>query len=144
MTTGSAAPALVHLVFFGEIVNGYAPDDAKRKLAAAVGIAPDQIEDVFSGRRVVLKKSLSAAEAPRYLAKLERIGIVARAEPQPNDPTDSESRLAASAGIASSTSTPATAPLTLVDDAPRTEFPAPVEEIICPKCGTRQPSAPCA
>ena len=92
MTTGSAAPALVQLVFFGEIVNGHAPDDAKRKLAAAVGIAPGQIEDVFSGRRVVLKKSLSAEEAPRYLAKLERIGIVARAEPQPNDPADPESR----------------------------------------------------
>lgn len=82
MTNQTRAPALVQLVFRGEIVSGHAPEDAKRKLAAAVGIAPQQIEEVFSGRRVVLKKGVPADEAAPYLAKLERIGIVARAEPE--------------------------------------------------------------
>lgn len=139
MTTRPTAQALVQLVFNGEIVNGHAPDDVRRKLAAAVGIAPGQIEDVFSGRRVILKKSLSADEAPRYLAKLERIGIVARAEPQPDGALDAALRPLSADGAASSPSTSATAPLALVDDAPRVETSAPVEEVTCPKCGTRQP-----
>lgn len=119
MTPSSPAPTLVQLVFFGEIAAGHAPAEAKRKLAAALGIAPERIEQVFSGSRVVLKQSLPADEAPRYLAKLERIGILARAEPQ----------LDAAPGT----------PPAPVDHAARIETSAAAEEIACPKCGTRQP-----
>ena len=139
MTNSYPDPTLVQLVFFGEIVSGHAPDEARRKLAAAVGIAPEQIESVFSGRRIVLKKSLSADEAPRYLAKLARIGIVARAEAQPDSSSDAAPRQVAQTGAAPSNGSPASASLALVEDAPRGEAPAPVEEVVCPKCGTRQP-----
>lgn len=137
MTNQTSAPALVQLVFRGEIVIGHAPEDAKRKLAAAVGIAPQQIEEVFSGRRVVLKKGLPADEAPRYLAKLERIGIVARAEPEtgksPATAPQQRALAAAPAPAASATT------LALVEDAPPADSQAPVEEVTCPKCATRQP-----
>lgn len=138
MTSNAATPALVQLAFFGEIVDGHAPGDARRKLAAAVGIAPDQIEEVFSGRRVVLKKSVPADEAPRYLAKLEKIGIVARVEPQTGSLSDAGLRPAIAAATTTRTA-PAEIPLTLVGDTPRTEATEAIEEITCPKCGTRQP-----
>lgn len=137
MTNQTPAPALVQLVFRGEIVSGHAPEDAKRKLAAAVGIAPQQIEDVFSGRRVVLKKGVPADEAPRYLAKLERIGIVARAEPETDTSTVTAPQPLPAAAVAAPAPTAAT--LALVEDAPQVDSTAPVEEVICPKCATRQP-----
>lgn len=137
MTNQTPAPALVQLVFRGEIVSGHAPEDAKRKLAAAVGIAPQQIEEVFSGRRVVLKKGLPADEAPRYLAKLERIGIIARSEPEiDKSPATAPQPLAAAAAPVPA---PTAATLALVEDAPPAESQAPVEEVTCPKCATRQP-----
>jgi uncharacterized membrane protein YhaH (DUF805 family)/glutaredoxin len=137
MTNQTRAPALVQLVFRGEIVSGHAPEDAKRKLAAAVGIAPQQIEEVFSGRRVVLKKGVPADEAAPYLAKLERIGIVARAEPEIDKSTVTAAPPLPAAAVTAPAPTAAT--LALVEDAPQAVSTAPVEEVVCPKCATRQP-----
>lgn len=112
---------LVELAFYGEIALGHAPEEARRKLTAALGIPPERVDAVFSGRRVVLKKSVPADEAPRYLAKLESIGILARSEPE-----------AAPEPPASETAPPAPP---AHEEAP----PAQPGDVTCPKCGTRQP-----
>lgn len=137
----------MHLVFFGEVVAGYAIEDAKRNLARVLGIDSARTEEVFSGQRVVLKKAVSAEDAPRYVEKLKSMGIVVHAEAataavEPPRPVVATPFQASPATIA----TPANAPtatvvtaktadqLALVEDKP----PA-AEEMECPKCGTRQP-----
>lgn len=139
MTIDSTTPAFVQLVFCGEILRGHEPEDAKRRLAAAIGIAPGRIEDVFSGRRVVLKRSLPVEEAPRYLAKLERIGIVARVEALAELAPELSAGLVAACETSSGATARAAPQLSLVADAPDGAASAPAEEIVCPKCGASQP-----
>jgi len=134
MTSNSIPHDLVELAYYGEFVPGHAPEEARRKLTVALGIPPDQAEAVFSGRRVVLKKSVPAGEAGRFLAKLASIGVLARSEPEPAqiDPGD--------AALSEKPDQPDQAPaLALTQEPPKTAPPASAEEVVCPKCDTRQP-----
>ena len=134
MTSNSAAHDFVELAYYGEFVAGHAPEEARRKLTVALAIPPDQVDAVFSGRRIVLKKSVPVGEAERFLAKLESIGILARGEAE-RPPSTPESSI-----------TPEQAPrpdhappLALAEERPNPSVVGPAEEVACPKCGTRQP-----
>ena len=134
MTSNSIPRDPVELAYYGEFIPGHSPEEARRKLTVALAIPPDQVDAVFSGRRVVLKKSVPASEADRFLAKLESIGILARSE--------AERPQAASTAPATPENSPRSdlAPaLALTEEPPKTSPGAPAEEVACPKCGTRQP-----
>lgn len=111
----------VQLVFFGEILPGFNPDETKSNLSRLLNIRADQVEAIFSGRRVVLKHDLPAREAPRYLNYLQKIGVQAVAEPL-NPPRPS---------------IPPAEP-TIIDETPEPK-PLAANEMECPKCKEHQP-----
>lgn len=117
----------VNLVCFGEILPGHDREEVKRQLSALLKLSAGQVETVLAGRRVVLKKGLSAQDAPRYQQHLANIGVKVEIEPEtPSAPP----------------SVPAPAPQAQpLESAPAglALEPAAPEEITCPKCGERQP-----
>jgi uncharacterized membrane protein YhaH (DUF805 family)/glutaredoxin len=110
----------VRIVFFGEILPGHEPERVKADLSALLKVTRDEIESVFSGKRVVLRKDLPADQAPRYTAYLEKLGV--RVTVEPVEPA----------------AAPASPPLALVEDTPPPAVPAE-DEMECPKCHERQP-----
>ena len=55
------------LVFYGEVLPGHDPVTVKASLASLLKLQANQIDTVFSGRRIVLRKGLSADESGKYL-----------------------------------------------------------------------------
>lgn len=135
------------LVFYGEILPGHEADAVKAKLGELLKLPNEQIAGVFSGRRIVLRKSLPDEQAASYVARLEKIGVKVFAEPIPvavetvaapvlvptqplDSPVEKTPVLAAPAEVAAAiVETPVAPPAQL----------QVVEEMDCPKCGERQP-----
>lgn len=107
----------VQLVFAGEVLAGFQDDEVKRQLGALLKIGPAQQDQLFSGTRTVLKKSIDPQEAQRYVDYLAKLGAKVHIE-----------ALEAPAAVAA-----APAVVAAADAVP------PVEEITCPNCGLRQP-----
>lgn len=111
----------VRLVFAGEILEGFQPDEVKRRFGEAFKIEGARLAAMFSGERTVIKRSIPADEAVRYVARLGTLGARVRVEPLVAAPAAAPARAA----------TAAAAPLVAL---------APLEEqITCPNCGERQP-----
>ena len=55
--------AQVRLVFAGEVLEGFQPDDVKRRFGEAFKLDETRLAALFSGSRTVLKRSLSRAFA---------------------------------------------------------------------------------
>ena len=65
----------IRIVFRGEVI-GDAPEATVRERAAQLlKASPEQVERIFSGEPVVLRKNLPEEEAPRYLKHLEEAGM---------------------------------------------------------------------
>ena len=130
------------LVFYGEVLPGHDADTVKAKLGELLKLPTEQIAAVFSGRRVVLRKSLPSDQAASYVARLEKIGVKVFAEalPQVTEVPSAPVLEQVAPPPAVSQITPALQ----VAAAPQTPTLAiagalPVEEMDCPKCGERQP-----
>jgi len=78
------------IIFSGEVAPGFEPDAVKRQLARRMKLTPEQVEKLFSGRRIILKKDLDAASAAAYTKTLEKLGAVAAVEPPPPGRTAAE------------------------------------------------------
>lgn len=120
------AGAEVRLVFAGEILAGFQADEVRRRFGEAFKIDGARLAAMFSGERTVLKRSLPAAEAARYVARLGALG--ARVHVEPLDAVPAPVAKAAPAMV----STAAAA-------APRVALAPLEEQITCPNCGERQP-----
>jgi glutaredoxin/uncharacterized membrane protein YhaH (DUF805 family) len=141
---------LSQLVFFGEILPGHDADAVKAKLAELLKLPAEQIGSVFSGRKVVLRKSLPTEQAAAYVTRLEKIGVKVFAEPLAAvaSPAVIPAPPKVSAPVPqASTVAPAIAPVA-AEATQFAESPAPVAlaiqtppvgEMDCPKCGERQP-----
>lgn len=112
------------LVFRGQFLPDHDPQIARSLLSAALKLAPEQEEKVFSGNRVILRKSLPEAEVARYLRHFENLGARVYVEPLP--------------AIAPPAVTAPT-PVVPVPAGPKLALAEIVEEMTCPKCGERQP-----
>ena len=112
--------ALVQLVFRGEVHPGHLPDEVRRRLGQALKLDEARLAQMFSGARMVLKRSLHAADAARYVEQLTRLGALVHVEPMP-----------APLAPTGSPAAPAPAPTASV-------LPPIEEEIVCPTCGERQ------
>ena len=66
--------SVVKLVFFGETLEGFRVDDVKRSFAKLLKVDESLQATIFSGARVVLKRSVAAAEVHRYVTHLASIG----------------------------------------------------------------------
>ncbi|MDY7034067.1 MAG: AgmX/PglI C-terminal domain-containing protein [Thermodesulfobacteriota bacterium] len=62
------------LVFEGEIIEGYTIKGVKANLVALLRAEQDQIEQLFSGRRVVIKKDTDYQTATQYVRSFEKAG----------------------------------------------------------------------
>lgn len=108
----------VRLVFAGSVKDGFDRDTVKLQLGQWLKLDADRLEALFSGRRVVIKKGLAADQAAAWVQRFARLGATLAIEP------DLET-------LQSQREAPA-APAAL-------DLAAPVEDIVCPACGERQP-----
>lgn len=125
------------LIYCGEILPGHDARHVRERMAETLKLAPAQVEGLFSGRRIVLRKSLPQSEVARYLRHFEDLGARVHAELL-SDPG------VAVATVASASVAPAAATPTQPQPPPPSAPPAlalveAVEEMVCPKCGERQP-----
>lgn len=72
---------LFNLVFSGELVKGAQLDAVKANLVKMFKLAPAQIEKMFSGNAITLKKNIDAETGRKLRAKFKQAGIACRLEP---------------------------------------------------------------
>lgn len=80
----------LQLVFFGELIEGFGVDEVRRNLAQSFKLGDEQLDRMFGGNAVVLKRNLADDEAARYVAHLASLGARAQMRPMPgaaNTPT---------------------------------------------------------
>jgi hypothetical protein len=64
------------LVFKGELVEGFSPDQARINVGKLFKASPAQVEQMFSGKSVVLRNKLDSDTAKKYRAILYKNGAV--------------------------------------------------------------------
>lgn len=74
---------LYRIVFDGEINRGSTLAQVKRDLAALFQADAEVIDQLFTGRPIVLKQGLDAETAIQYVSAMSRAGAVSRMEPMP-------------------------------------------------------------
>lgn len=74
---------LYRIVFEGEVSPGRDIAKVKRDLATLFKADPEIIEQLFSGRPIVLKLGLDAEAAIQYVSAMSHAGAVSRMEPMP-------------------------------------------------------------
>lgn len=72
----------VQLVFFGEILQGFQRDEVQRRLGELLRLDETKHAHLFSGERRVLKRSVTRAEAERYVQHLAGLGAKLHVEPE--------------------------------------------------------------
>lgn len=70
------------IVFTGETLDGHYIEDVRRAAEKRLGMSPSELDLVFSGKRVVLKRGLSEEEADRYIRELAKLGMHVVRAPQ--------------------------------------------------------------
>ncbi len=73
----------LQLVFFGELIEGFGIDEVRRNLAQSFKLGDEQLDRMFGGHAVVLKRNLGSDEAARYVAHLAGLGARAQMRPMP-------------------------------------------------------------
>src|SRR5262245_45079455 len=95
--------ALVQIVYFGEVIEGFDTDDVKRRVRQLLKLDDAKLSRLFSGDRTVLKRSLTAPDAQRYLGILAKAGMRAHVEagatPPPPSPAPRTSPLPRPPGL---------------------------------------------
>ena len=78
------------IVFKGELREGFTQEAVMAAFQARGNLSAEQIAQVFSGRKVTLKKGLTREEAKRFAHELRAIGmrVIAVAPPAPEVPAD--------------------------------------------------------
>lgn len=64
----------IELAFYGELIAGAQLDQVKTNLAAMFKASPEQIERMFSGKRVVIRNKLDLETAQKYVQAMEKRG----------------------------------------------------------------------
>ena len=114
----------VQLVFRGEVLAGFQRDDVQRSLGRLLKLDDARSVHLFTGARMVLKRSLAAHDAQHYVERLAQLGARIHVEPMPAQPPTVTSPEPLPAELAPKTITPVAPPSD--------------EEIVCPTCGERQ------
>ena len=71
------------IVFNGEIREGLSPKKVRANAAVRLSVSIEQIDRMFSGKRVVLKNGISKAAAVAYMARLAKLGMIVQVERMP-------------------------------------------------------------
>lgn len=79
-------PTLLRLVFRGECQPGHHPVAVREAVAMALHLDDRRTAQLFSGRKVVLRRAVDEATAMRYIARFAMLGAVLHAEPSRHAP----------------------------------------------------------
>ena len=129
------------LVFRGEVLDGQHRAVVKRRLMEALNLSEAQLEALFSGKAVVLKKSADARTAARYQGIFKKAGgrlrvLPVEADPAEKDQAPPDTPPAAERNGAAGESaprSPASGPEALTVQSAYTPPPAgPAQEIVAP------------
>jgi len=127
------------VVFSGEIADGKDEREVREDVARAFKLKSEQVQKLFSGRPVALKRGLDKGQAIKYRNRLARAGALGKI-------VVSRPKAEAAASAASSAATPAppspsSAPASAAaraQPAPAAAPQADVQVIDCPRCGHEQ------
>lgn len=72
---------LYQIVFNGKIAAGTPLSEVKIKLGSLFKCGPEQVERLFSGQAIVIKKGLDQATAKKYLAAIKNTGALVGISP---------------------------------------------------------------
>ena len=70
----------VRLVFAGEVLEGFAVDEVRRRFGELFKLEGERLAAMFSGQRTVLKREMARDDAERYVARLLKLGMRVRVE----------------------------------------------------------------
>ncbi len=116
----------VRLVFRGELLPGRSLDEVKAGLPALMKVPPAQVEKLFAGGSVVIRRGLPVSKLESYQALLQKAGIHVEVEDEISMPgLDIEPMIAPE---------PVEPVLAVAEPAVPSS-----EEMACPQCGARQP-----
>jgi len=140
----SAVPPVHSILFFGEILPGHDAVSCRRQLQVLLKCPPETMDNVFSGGRVSLRRGLDEADARRYQARLEAIGLRIVIEPPLTPPAPIAPERApvpepASPQAPQPAAQSAPQPAPEAAPAPIPAAAAPIELMSCPACGEEQP-----
>ncbi len=112
------------VLFSGEVVDGANPDVVRQNLARELVVDERKLEQMFSGRTVVLKSQLAQHEAEAFQAKLANLGALIRIKD--SAPKEKESPFVVDGKDRDS------------GDGDRTLQDLTAAHITCPRCGHMQ------
>lgn len=81
---------LFEIVFQGQVKEGVAPGQARARIGQLFQVGAQQLDMLFSGRRIVIKQGVDAAAAERYRQAIDRAGAVCSIEPMDSVPAAGE------------------------------------------------------
>lgn len=137
-----AVPPVHSILFFGDILPGHDAITCRRQLQVLLKCPPETMDSVFSGGRVSLRRGLDEADARRYQARLEAIGLRIVIEPPLTAPAAPDpAPVRGPTPPQTPPQTPQLAPQPALEPIPTAAAPAaaPVELMSCPACGEEQP-----
>ena len=120
------------VVFSGEIADGKEEREVKEDVARAFKLKSEQVQKLFSGKPIALKRGLDKAQAMKYRNRLARAGALGKiVVSRPKAENEAPAAAARSAGAAPAA---AVSPQAASAAAPGAE----AQTIDCPRCGHQQ------
>lgn len=81
------------IIFTGEALPGRDLADVRHAAQLRLSLSPKELELIFSGRRIVLKRDLKERDALRYIRSLTKLGmrVVCSLQTEPHTPRPADS-----------------------------------------------------
>ena len=83
------------IVFNGDLIDGHEPAEVQARLASLLKLDLEKVKTLFSGKRVILKRTHDKSEAVKYAKALKRVGADVKVKvTQASPAVDSDRRTA--------------------------------------------------
>lgn len=127
---------LFEIAFHGQVRPGVTTEQAKARIGQLFQVGDDQLQVLFSGRRVVIKQGLDEVAAEKYRQAIERAGALCSIDPMGLVMAAAESAAPAQAPEAAPAAPAApSAPAKGTPVAPRDAYMAAFSEVDAPDFG---------
>ncbi|MCX9158021.1 DUF805 domain-containing protein [Niveibacterium sp. 24ML] len=121
------------VILTGNVLPGHDAAAVRGRIAEAFRLTPAQLDTVFSGRRVAVKRDATPGDAQRLVMRIRELGLSAEIEPMPAPAAVIREREAAAAAPVATAPVPPLPPL--ISDAP------PPDELFSLAAPSPQPAA---
>lgn len=118
---------LFEIAFQGQVRPGVTQEQARARIGQLFQVGDEQLQVLFSGRRVVIKQGLDQASADKYRQAIERAGAVCSVDPMGQEEVLSPVPVANSASAAAQPQPPGSSSLK-----PRDAYMAAFSEVQAP------------